>query len=406
MTEAAQGRGRGLEGRRIVLGVTGSIAAYKAADLASKLVQQGAIVDVVMSEGARQFVEPLTFRSLTHRPVLYQLFDPASDAGIEHVALAERCDCILVAPTTANLIAKAANGLADDLLTCMLLATRRPVVLAPAMDGYMFENPATQENVAKLVSRGWVFVGPGEGRLASGLVARGRLADAEDILGGLKQVLGREGDLAGKSVIVTAGGTQEPLDPVRHIGNRSSGKMGYALAEAARDRGALVTLVSTQTALRAPYGVEFVGAETAEEMRKAVMARASGADILVMAAAVADFRPAAAKEHKIKKSGGGMTLELTQTADVLAEASGEMLVKVGFAAESQDLEANAREKMRKKGVDLMVANDITDDGSGFGSDTNRVVIIGRDGQKEELPLLPKAEVAHIVLDRAAEIEKG
>ena len=406
MSEESKVGGRGLKGKRIVLGVTGSIAAYKAADLTSKLVQQGALVDVVMSEGAVNFIAPLTFRSLTHRPVLHQLFDPASDAGIEHVALAENCDAIVVAPATANVMAKAANGLADDLLTCMLLATRRPVILAPAMDGYMFENPATQENVSRLVGRGWTVIGPGEGRLASGLVGRGRLADVEDIIGGLKQVLGREGDLAGKSVVVTAGGTQEPIDPVRHIGNRSSGKMGYAIAEAARDRGANVTLVSTQTSLRAPYGVEFVRADTAEEMRKEVVGRAAGADILVMAAAVADFRPATEAEHKIKKSGGGMTLELRETADILAEASGPRLVKVGFAAESRDLVTNARKKMRKKGVDLMVANNITDEGSGFGSDTNRVVIIGSDGVLDELPLLPKAEVAHLLLDRAAGIKKG
>ena len=398
--------GGALAGKRIVLGVTGSIAAYKAADLTSKLVQQGALVDVVMSEGAVNFIAPLTFRSLTHRPVLHQLFDPASDAGIEHVALAENCDAIVVAPATANVMAKAANGLADDLLTCMLLATRRHVVLAPAMDGYMFENPATQENVSRLVGRGWTVIGPGEGRLASGLVGRGRLADVEDIIGGVKQALGKEGDLAGKSVIVTAGGTQEPIDPVRHIGNRSSGKMGYAIAEAARDRGASVTLVSTQTSLRAPYGVEFVRADTAEEMRKEVVGRAPGADILVMAAAVADYRPATEAEHKIKKSGGWLTLELRETADVLAEAAGDRLVKVGFAAESRDLVSNAREKMRRKGVDLMVANNITDEGSGFGSDTNRVVIISRDGAEEELPLLLKSEVAHKVLDRAAQISKG
>ncbi len=406
MNEENKVGGRGLKGKRIVLGVTGSIAAYKAADLTSKLVQQGALVDVVMSEGAVNFIAPLTFRSLTHRPVLHQLFDPASDAGIEHVALAENCDVIVVAPATANVMAKAANGLADDLLTCMLLATRRPVVLAPAMDGYMFDNPATQENVSRLLSRGWTMIGPGEGRLASGLVGRGRLADVEDIIGGVKQVLGRERDLAGKSVVVTAGGTQEPIDPVRHIGNRSSGKMGYAIAEVARDRGANVTLVSTQTSLRAPYGVEFVRADTAEEMRKEVVGRAAGADILVMAAAVADFRPATEAEHKIKKSGGGMTLELRETTDILAEASGQRLVKVGFAAESQDLVTNARKKMRRKGVDLMVANNITDEGSGFGSDTNRVVIIDSDGVLDELPLLPKSEVAHLLLDRAAGIEKG
>lgn len=406
MSEDTKAISRGLRGKRIVLGVTGSIAAYKASDLTSKLVQQGALVDVVMSEGATNFVAPLTFRSLTHRPVLYQLFDPASDAGIEHVALAENCDAILVAPATANLIAKAANGLADDLLTCMLLATRRPVILAPAMDGYMFENPATQENVSKLESRGWKFIGPAEGRLASGLVGKGRLADVEDIIGGLKQALGREGDLVGKSVVVTAGGTQEPLDPVRHIGNKSSGKMGYAIAEAARDRGANVTLVSTQTSLRAPYGVEFVRADTAAEMREAVVSRAPESDILVMAAAIADYRPATEAEHKIKKSGGGMTLELRETADVLAEASGERLVKVGFAAESRDTVANAREKLGKKRLDLIVANNITDEGSGFGSETNRVSIIDADGGVEELPLLLKTEVAHIVLDRAASISEG
>ena len=406
MSEESKVGGRGLKGKRIVLGVTGSIAAYKAADLTSKLVQQGAWVDVVMSEGAVNFIAPLTFRSLTHRPVLHQLFDPASDSGIEHVALAENCDAIVVAPATANVMAKAANGLADDLLTCMLLATRRPVILAPAMDGYMFENPATQKNVSRLVGRGWTMIGPGEGRLASGLVGRGRLADVEDIIGGVKQALGKKGDLAGKSVVVTAGGTQEPIDPVRHIGNRSSGKMGYAIAEAARDRGANVTLVSTQTSLRAPYGVEFVRAGTAEEMRKEVVGRAPGADILIMAAAVADFRPATEAEHKIKKSGGGMTLELRETADILAEASGQRLVKVGFAAESQDLVSNAREKMCRKGVDLMVANNITDEGSGFGSDTNRVVIIDSDGVLDELPLLPKAEVAHLLLDRAAAIKRG
>ncbi len=406
MSEESKVGGRGLKEKRIVLGVTGSIAAYKAADLTSKLVQEGAMVDVVMSEGAVNFVAPLTFRSLTHRPVLHQLFDPASDAGIEHVALAENCDAMLVAPATANVMAKAANGLADDLLTCMLLATRRPVILAPAMDGYMFENPATQENVSRLVGRGWTVIGPGEGRLASGLVGRGRLAHVEDIIGGLKQTLGLDGDLAGKTVVVTAGGTQEPLDPVRHIGNRSSGKMGYAIAEAARDRGAKVTLVSTQTALRAPYGVELVRADTAGEMRKAVVYRAHTADILVMAAAIADYRPATEAEHKIKKSGGGMTLDLRETADVLAEATGERLVKVGFAAESRDTVANAQAKLRKKSLDVIVANNITDEGSGFGSETNRVTIISGDGSVEELPLLLKSEVAHIVLDRAAVVEKN
>ena len=392
-------RRRGLDGSRILLGVTGSIAAYKGADLASRLTQRGALVDVVMTGSALEFVTPLTFRSLTHRPVVTRLFDVESESSMEHIALAESSDVIVVAPATADLIAKAANGLADDLLTCILLATRSPVVLAPAMDGYMFENPATQENLARLLSRGYIVVGPEEGRLASGQMGKGRLADVADIIGAIGLALGRNGDLAGRSVLVTAGGTQEPLDPVRRLTNRSSGKMGYALAEAARDRGAGVVLISAPTGLRPPYGTQMIPVTTAQEMMDAVARQAAETDVLIMAAAVADYRPSFAADNKIKKSGKAMTLVLEETPDILMEAKAPGLIKVGFAAESEDLVANARQKLEKKGLDLIVANDITAEGSGFGSETNRVTIIHRGGKMEELPTLMKSEVAHQVLDR-------
>jgi phosphopantothenoylcysteine decarboxylase/phosphopantothenate--cysteine ligase len=354
-----------------------------------------------MTGSALEFVNPLTFRSLTHRPVVTRLFDVESESNMEHIALAESSEVIVVAPATADLIAKAANGLADDLLTCILLATRSPVVLAPAMDGYMFENPATQENLARLLSRGYIVVGPEEGRLASGQVGKGRLADVADIIGAIGLALGRNGDLAGRSVLVTAGGTQESVDPVRRLTNRSSGKMGYALAEAARDRGAVVVLISAPTGLRPPYGTQMIPVTTAQEMRDAVARQAGETDVLIMAAAVADYRPSSASDNKIKKSGKAMTLVLEETPDILTETKAPGLIKVGFAAESEGLVANARQKLEKKGLDLIVANDITAEGSGFGSETNRVTIIHRGGKMEELPTLMKSEVAHQVLDRVA-----
>ena len=391
-----------LKDRHIVLGVSGSIAAYKAPDIASKLVQAGALVDVVMTRGATEFVTPLTFRSLTHRPVFLDLFGPESELGIEHVALAQRAEVVVVAPATANVLAKIAHGLADDVVTTTVLATAAPVIVAPAMDGHMFQSAATQDNLAILERRGVTVVGPAEGYLASGLVGRGRLVATEELIGTIRAVLGRGGDLAGRGVVVTAGGTQEPIDPVRTLTNRSSGKMGYAVAEAARDRGADVTLITAPTALGDPAGVRTVKVETARQMGEAVAGAFEDASVLVMAAAVADFEPAQTKPSKIKKGNGGLSLDLVPTPDILDQSRGKGLL-VGFAAESEHLVANARAKLEKKGLDLIVANDITATDSGFSVDANRVVILDRDGGEESLPLLLKSEVAHRILDRVVKL---
>lgn len=393
-----------MKGRRVVLCVTGSIAAYKAADLTSKLVQAGAIVDVAMTPRAAEFVSALTFRSLTHRPVVINMFDADSAESIEHVSLAEAADIVVVAPATANTIAKMANGLADDAVTCTLLATRAPVIIAPAMDGNMFQNPATVRNIALLRERGIVQVGPAAGRMASGLVGMGRMAEVPEIIGWVRKVLGRGGDLAGSRVVVTAGGTQEPIDPVRVITNRSSGKMGYAIAEAARDRGADVTLVTTPTSLPRPVGVQCIQVESVAQMRDAVLAACRGADVLVMAAAVSDFRPEEVAGQKIKKSpgevGDGLTLRLVKNADFFLEVP-RGVMRVGFAAETEELLRNARAKLKAKDMDLIVANDVSASDSGFEVDTNRVTIIDRMGKTEALPLLQKTEVANHIFDRVA-----
>ena len=393
-----------LKDSRIALGVTGSIACYKAVELASKLTQEGALVDVIMTRGAANFLNPLTFRSITHRPVVTDLFDPQSALSMDHVAIAESADVIIVAPATAHAIAKLAWGLADDALTTTVLATRAPVVVAPAMDGHMYENPATQENVERLRSRGVTIAGPAEGRLASGLVGRGRLLEPSELLGHLRMVLGRTGDLADLKVVVSAGGTQEPLDPVRVIANRSSGKMGYAIAEAARDRGANCVIVSAPTNLPDPIGARVVKVQTALEMRDAVLHQCRDADALIMAAAVADWRPAQPADHKVKKGASDTwSIELTKNPDILAEARGDHLVKVGFAAESEDLLANAQAKLVSKGLDLIVANDITAEDSGFAVDTNRVMLLDREGGVDQWPLLTKYQVGDRILDRVAAI---
>jgi phosphopantothenoylcysteine decarboxylase/phosphopantothenate--cysteine ligase len=386
------------KGKNVVLGVTGSIAVYKAVDIASKLAQRGLCVDVVMTKAAMQFVTPLTFRSITHRPVVTDMFDLSSEFSVEHVALAEKADVVVIAPATADAIAKLAAGIADEMLFSTVLATRAPVILAPAMDVGMWQNPVTQENLAKLRLRGFTIVGPGYGRLASGLVGMGRLIENEEILGTIYHVLGRKGDLAEKQIVVSAGGTQEPIDLVRFIGNRSSGKMGYAIAEAARDRGAVVTLVTGPTALPAPPGVDVMLVQTAEQMRDAVLKATAAADVLIMAAAVADYRPATVAEGKIKREADTLNLELVKTSDILGEVKGD-IIKVGFAAESGDLVARATEKLKKKQLDLIVVNDITAKDSGFDTDTNRVTFIDRDGKTEQLPLMLKSEVAHKILDR-------
>ena len=388
-----------LEGKSIVLGVTGGIAAYKAAALCSHLVQAGAQVDVVLTDAAREFVAPLTFQALTHRPVVTEMFALLAETDIGHVSLAKRADLLIIAPATANTIAKLAAGMADNMLTTTALATRAPILLAPAMESQMWANPLTQANVARLCqAHDVVLVGPKEGRLASGASGPGRMAEPDEILDAACWALAREGTLAGRQVIVTAGGTMEPLDPVRALANRSSGKMGYALARAARDRGAQVTVIST-TGRPAPYGARLVEVETAAEMEGAVLAALPAADVLLMAAAVADYRPARVSEHKIKKGERGLVLELERTSDILLKAAGlrrEAQVIAGFAAETEDIVEHAREKLQRKRLDLIVANDAR---LAMGSEMNQVTLIDADGRAEALPLLSKDDVAKRIMDR-------
>jgi len=380
----------------VVLGITGSIAAYKAAELASKLTHAGVRVDVVMTDAAQKFISPLTLRSLTHRPVAADMWETSEESRISHISLAQAADVVVIAPATANIIARIACGMADDLLSAAVLATRAPVIIATAMNVNMYENSVTQDNLAKLKKRGFTIVEPGTGSLACGTVGKGRLAEIEQIIGAIKMVLGKEGDMKGKKVVVTAGGTREPIDPVRFIGNRSSGKMGYALAEAARDRGASVTLISAAS-LPQPGGMEVVYVESAGQMLEAVQNAVKKTDALVMAAAVADFRPKVMAKSKIKKAALALNMELERTPDILAEVDGNF-IRVGFAAESENLVVNAKKKLADKVLDLIVANDVTAPGSGFSTDTNKVTLISRDGNKEALPLMTKREVADKVWD--------
>ena len=394
-----------LKDRTIVLGVTGSIAAYKAADLASKLTQAGAVVDTVLTEAATRFVTPLTFQSVTGRPAYTDADLWGAQAHVLHVGLARKADLLAIAPATAQTMAKLAHGLADNLLTLAALAATCPILIAPAMDGGMFAHPATQENLQRLKERGMVIVGPEEGHLASGLKARGRMTEPQELVGHIRYLLSRGGLLRGRRVVVTAGGTQEPVDPVRVLSNRSSGKQGFALAQAALDAGAEVTLIAAPVALAAPAGVRRVDAGTAAEMAEAVLAACRDADALLMAAAVADFRPAQAAGQKLKKERVLPSLALERTTDILAEVgrlrkrSGHPLVVVGFAAETEGLLANALGKLRAKGLDLIVANDVSAAGSGFGVDTNQVTLLDASGGVETLPLMSKTEVAEKVIDK-------
>ena len=384
---------------RITLGVTGSIACYKAVDLASRLVQAGAELDVIMTDGALEFLKPITFSAITHKPVVTSLFDPRSELSMDHVALAGRSDLILVAPATADAMAKAAWGLVGDALSATLLATRAPVIFAPAMDANMYDNAATQENVARLRSRGAIIAGPAEGRLASGLVGSGRMLEPSALVDHVRMVLARGGDLAGRKVVVSAGGTQEAIDPVRVVTNRSSGKMGFAIARAARDRGASAVIVAAPTALPDPTGIDVVRVESALEMRDAVTAQCEDADALVMAAAVADWRPASAADRKLKKGAAGtLTVDMVRNPDIVTGIGGN-LIKVGFAAETEDVIENAHGKLVDKGLDLIAANDVTSADSGFASDTNRVALLDRNGGVTELGLLTKYEVGHHILDK-------
>ena len=398
-----------LNHKNILLCITGGIAAYKAADLCSKLVQAGAQVDVIMTEAATKFVAPLTFSALSGRAARVDMWTEPGGQPIPHVQMAAAADLVIVAPLSANTLAKLALGLADNLLTSTLLATHVPWVLAPAMESHMWSNPITQAHAASLAARGAILVGPGEGRLASGALGVGRMAEPLEILAAARAVFARGGPLAGRRVVVTAGGTQEPLDPVRYITNASSGKMGVALAEAARDLGAAVTLVHAPLAVPVPYGIEGVRVHTAQQMCDAVLDRLPQTDILIGAAAVADFRPAEAASQKIKKAPGmdELTLRLVRNPDILGEVAirraqiGQPAVVIGFAAETQELLANAAAKLSAKRLDVIVANDVTEPGSGFGADDNRVTLLFADGRQEALPLMGKREVAWRVLQEVA-----
>ncbi|HXF93444.1 MAG TPA: bifunctional phosphopantothenoylcysteine decarboxylase/phosphopantothenate--cysteine ligase CoaBC [Nitrospiraceae bacterium] len=386
-------------GKRIVLGVTGSIAAYKAVELLRSLVREGAHVNVVLTEAAARFVAPLTFEVLSGQPVATDLF--ATHQEMLHLRLPEQADAIVVAPATAHFLAKAALGLADDLLSTLLLTTRCPLIIAPAMDGDMWAHPTVVSHVAQLRQRGALIIDPVEGPLASGRIGQGRLAEETTILAAIEAQLSRSRDWVGERVLVSAGPTQEPIDPVRFISNRSSGKMGYAIAQAARERGAAVTLVTGPTSLPIPAGVDAVAVTTAEEMEKALMMRLAWATVIIMAAAVADFRPKHPADHKLKKTEHAWkSLTLEPTRDILHLLSKRRTsqILVGFAAETQNLVAHAKEKLIRKRLDLIVANDVRAEGAGFGSDMNAATLIDRDQREIRLPLMPKRELAHHILD--------
>jgi phosphopantothenoylcysteine decarboxylase/phosphopantothenate--cysteine ligase len=399
---------------RVALGVCGGVAAYKAAELVRRLQQERLDVEVVMTRSAREFVTPLTFAALTGRKVITGMFaeagaEPANvESAIEHIAVAQRIDLLVVAPATANILGKMANGVADDFLTTLYLATKAPVVVAPAMNVNMWEHPATQENLARLRARGVQVVEPDEGYLACGMTGAGRLAGVEAIARRVCEVLGLRHDFDGETVLVTAGPTCEDLDPVRYFTNRSSGKMGYALAEAAQRRGARVILVSGPSHLEPPAGVEFLPVRSAEEMRRAVLERAKEASIVIKAAAVADYRPVARHAAKMKRGAGRLVLELEPTPDILADLAREKggRILVGFAAETEDAEAQALEKLARKGLDLVVANDVTAEGAGFDLDTNVVTLVARDGRTEALPQMSKLDVANRVLDEVLRLREA
>lgn len=393
-----------LTGKCVVVGVTGGIAAYKACEVVSRLKKLNADVRVIMTRNATEFVQPLTFQSLSHNPVSVDTFANIQTWEIEHIALAQRADLFIIAPATANIIGKLACGIADDMLSTTVMATRAPVLIAPAMNTAMLENPATQQNLRTLESRGMRMIAPGVGMLACGTSGAGRMSEPEQIVAAAVEALRPREDLAGLEVVVTAGPTAEPLDPVRFITNRSSGKMGYALAAAARARGADVTLISGPTALDAPAGVNVVRIRTTQELYDAVMAHA-GADVVIQAAAPADYRAREVSPTKIKRTGETLMVELVPNPDIAAalgerKRAGQTLV--GFAAETNDVVANAQGKLRRKSLDLIVANDVTRAGAGFDVDTNIITLIDA-GSTRELPLMTKREAADRILDRVLEL---
>jgi phosphopantothenoylcysteine decarboxylase/phosphopantothenate--cysteine ligase len=410
-----------LQGKRLILGITGSIAAFKSAELASRLTQMDALVDVILTPAAEKFITPLTLQSVTGRRAFTEADLWGGEAHVLHVGLGHSADLMVIAPCTANTLARLAHGEADNLLTITALAAQCPLLIAPAMDGGMLDHPATQENLAKLKERGAYIAGPAEGHLASGLSGKGRLIEAVELLGHIRFVLGRKGRLAAKKVVVSAGGTQEPLDPVRVLTNKSSGKQGYALAQAAIDAGADVTLITAPTALMPPVGARMLAVQTAKQMLDAVLNESAAADVLIMAAAVADFRPKQIEGKKMKKRDGIPHIELEATEDILeavdhqrsgksalqpvatgrSVAAKRPCIMVGFAAESHALLENASDKLKSKGLDLIVANDISSNDSGFGVETNQVILLYRNGKQESLPLMNKSEVAYAIIERIA-----
>jgi len=395
------------EGKRILLGVTGGIAAYKTVEIASRLRKLKAEVNVVMTKSAAEFVTPLTFRSISARPVYTQMFDEPKTWNVEHISLAEQADIALIAPATANILAKMALGIADDFLSTVLLAVRTPIFVAPAMNYAMYHHPATQYNLEILRNRGVNIIGPASGFQACGTEGDGRMSEPGEIISELERFFSFRQTMKGRKVLVTAGGTREPLDPVRYIGNHSSGKMGYAVAQAFAETGAEVTLISASSDLPVPNGVKIRRVLSAEEMFQEVMAVYEAQDIIVKAAAVADYRPAVFKEQKIKKKGDNLILELAPNPDILLELgkrkTGQFLV--GFAAETQDAVENGLEKLQKKNADMLVVNDVTAAGAGFGSDTNIVSLLFRDGRRIDLPKMSKLEVARQLVKEIAALNK-
>ncbi len=396
-----------LTGKRIILGVTGSIAAYKAAEIVRRLKSANADASVVMTKGGMEFIAPLTLQTLSCNPVYTETFILQKDSRIAHIEMVKAADLFLIAPATANIIGKIAAGIGDDTLTTMVLSARCPVLIAPAMDSDMYENPIVQRNIAFLKERGYRFIEPEEGDLASGIIGKGRLADIEKIVSSVIDILVVKKDMKGEVVLVTAGPTREHIDPVRFISNRSTGKMGYAIAETAKNRGAEVILISGPTSLQRPAGVELINIVTADEMREEVKKNIERASIVVMAAAVSDYRPMKASKNKIKKIGRDISLELTEVQDILAEIGrdkGNRIV-VGFAAETCDIINNAMSKLEEKRLDMIVANDISNPDAGFEVNTNIVTIIDKDGMVTEPGKISKKDVAHRVFDRIVNLKR-
>jgi phosphopantothenoylcysteine decarboxylase/phosphopantothenate--cysteine ligase len=392
-----------LKDKKIVLGITGGIAAYKAAELTREFVKGEALVRVILTKNATEFITPLTLQSLSGHPVFTDMFAPLKEFDMAHISLAEYADIVVIAPATANIIGKIASGVADDLLATMVMVTKAPVLICPAMNVNMYDNVIVKENISRLSARGYLFMEPGYGELACKAEGYGRLPEIPDIVEEVENILTPK-DLMGEKILVTAGPTREPLDPVRYITNYSSGKMGYALAIAGRRRGASVTLISGPSSLSAPRGINFVPVSSAVEMRDAVMENLNTSTVIIKAAAVADYRPSVRSNSKIKKQDGELVIRLERNPDIIAEVSQKKgnRILVGFAVETENILENAKTKLVEKNMDIIVANDVTKEGAGFGYDTNIIKILTADNQIEELPLMSKMEVADRILDRIRE----